>query len=566
MVAYSVFMVNSAATPESALPPPRTPSESSAIPLPTEESSPPCPLCPFLAERFEVYRQIAYWKAMHQRARQREQKLQLRNAELEAQVRLQQQQIFGTKTEKQTATSEAQPQPDPAPRPKKPRGQQRGTTGHGRRDYSHLPEVVQERVLPQEQCQCCQCGKPFASAGTTEESTILEVEVKAHRRLIRRQRYRPTCDCPEQPKILTAPPAPRVIPKSIFGVSIWVTLLLDKYLFYRPTYRLLEDLRSHDLDLSLGSLTDGMAKLVPLFEPLYQACIAHSQEQDLWHADETRWQVFATIEGKVGYRWWLWVFHSADVVVFVLDSGRAHDVPETHLGSVEEGILVVDRYSAYKAIKPVKEGLILLAFCWAHVRRDFLAVGRGQPAQLEWALGWVERIGELYHLNDQRLQVQEEPEAFRRADADLREAITRMEQQATEELAQEQVPPEQRKVLESLQNHWEGLTLFVDRPWVPMDNNKAERAQRGPVVGRKNYYGSGAVWSGQLAAMLFGVFQTLSLWNLNARKWLTGYLEACAESGGRAPADAESYLPWNLDEARRMEWALEPDEIPQDTS
>jgi len=48
---------------------------------------------------------------------------------------------------------------------------------------------------------------------------------------------------------VTAPPPPRLIPKSLLGISIWVSVLLDKYLFYRPTYRLLEDLRSHGLDL-----------------------------------------------------------------------------------------------------------------------------------------------------------------------------------------------------------------------------------------------------------------------------------------------------------------------------
>ena len=61
---------------------------------------------------------------------------------------------------------------------------------------------------------------------------------------------------------------------------------------------------------------------------------------------------------------------------------------------------MVDRYKAYQAIDKVKSGLIILAFCWAHVRRDFLAVARTWPGAGGWALGWVERIGELYHLND----------------------------------------------------------------------------------------------------------------------------------------------------------------------
>ena len=41
-----------------------------------------------------------------------------------------------------------------------------------------------------------------------------------------------------------------------------------------------------------------------------------------------------------------------------------------------------------------------------------------------------------------------------------------------------------------------------------MDNNQAERALRGPVVGRKNYYGSGAQWSGELSAALFSLFRS----------------------------------------------------------
>ena len=44
-----------------------------------------------------------------------------------------------------------------------------------------------------------------------------------------------------------------------------------------------------------------------------------------------------------------------------------------------------------------------------------------------------------------------------------------------------------RPILESLHNHWGGLTVFLTRPEVALDNNSAERPLRTPVVGRKNY-------------------------------------------------------------------------------
>jgi len=106
-------------------------------------------------------------------------------------------------------------------------------------------------------------------------------------------------------------------------------------------------------------------------------------------------------------------------------------------------------------------------------------------------------------------------------------------------------------VLSSLHNHWDGLTVFVERPEVAMDNNTAERSLRNPVVGRKNYYGSGSVWSAHLAAMMFSVIQTVLLWGLNPHHWLHAFLQACADHGGQSPTDLSAFLPWQMTPERR---------------
>jgi transposase len=116
----------------------------------------------------------------------------------------------------------------------------------------------------------------------------------------------------------------------------------------------------------------------------------------------------------------------------------------------------------------------------------------------------------------------------------------------------------QRKVLQSLQNHWHGLIVFLTHPEVAMDNNAAERAIRNPVIGRKNYYGSGSVWSSALAAMMFSLLQTIELWKLNPRNWLQEYLTACANNGGKAPSDLTTFLPWCMSEDRRVQLAKPP--------
>jgi transposase len=131
-----------------------------------------------------------------------------------------------------------------------------------------------------------------------------------------------------------------------------------------------------------------------------------------------------------------------------------------------------------------------------------------------------------------------------------------MGQQLDTELADPSLRMPVRKVLTSLQEHWSGLTLFVEDRRIPMDNNLSERRLRGPALGRKNYYGSAALWSGRLAAGLFSILATLELWGLNPRLWLQWYLQSCAEAGGKVPEGIEPFLPWNLSSDRRAELSL----------
>jgi transposase len=278
--------------------------------------------------------------------------------------------------------------------------------------------------------------------------------------------------------------------------------------------------------------------------------------------------VFIDHEGKTGYCWWLWVFLGTDSIVFLLDPRRSHDVPEDHFPADAQLVLMVDRYSAYKAMNQVKCGNVLLAFCWAHVRRDFVEVGKGWVELKPWALAWLERIRDLYRYQRQRLKQAPASLEFKTADATLRQAVSAMAAQAEQELGDPHLREPCRKVLNSLQEHWTGLTRFVDDLRITLDNNASERAARGPAVGSKNYYGSGALWSGRLTAILFSVFATLRKQCLNPRKWLTWYLESCAEAGGQAPADITGFLPWNLSNEKRRELAIEPNHAaePNDTS
>jgi len=165
-------------------------------------------------------------------------------------------------------------------------------------------------------------------------------------------------------------------------------------------------------------------------------------------------------------------------------------------------------------------------------------------------MGWVDRIGELFCLYEQREQASARSVEYHRLQGKLRSSLRTMARERQRALSDRELPEPASKLMKSMQRHWQGLREFVCHAGIPPDNNAAERALRLAAVGRKNFYGSGAQWSGQLAAQMFSLLMTVKAWQINPRTWLTDYLNACATAGNRAPADLKPYLPWSMDAAR----------------
>ena len=203
---------------------------------------------------------------------------------------------------------------------------------------------------------------------------------------------------------VTAPPAAKLIPKSLLGTSVWVEILLDKFASYRPTQRLLEQWRLLGLDLAAGTITDGLQRLEPLFAPIFRKPCCNATASRItskpmrpvgwfsWNS-KARWALAGGCGSSTATIPWCTSWMTRVVITYRKIITRAK----------AGGVLMVDRYSAYKAMLQVKNGSLILAFCWAHVRRDFVRVGKGWPELKPWALEWLRRIRDLYRLNRQRL-------------------------------------------------------------------------------------------------------------------------------------------------------------------
>ncbi len=197
---------------------------------------------------------------------------------------------------------------------------------------------------------------------------------------------------------------------------------------------------------------------------------------------------------------------------------------------------------------------------WAHMRRDFIQCAAAQVDLTGWCQAWLGQIAAIYRLNEARLArydptLERQSAVFDAAQDALQAALDSLFARAGRELDRLQEHAREGKALRSLVNHREGLSVFLERPRTPMDNNLAERLLRGPVIGRRLSFGSDSETGAKLAALMYSVVGTLNLNGIDVLRWLEAWLAACAENGGRPPADLSPWLPWSMDDARQRELA-----------
>ena len=515
--------------------------------------------------------EVGYRLSMHEKALAKIEKLENIIKHQKGQIRDLKKRVFGKKSEKKNSNKKDGNGPkNKGAGNTNNRGQQPGTKGHGHTKRPDLPCIEESANFP-EPPKCSKCGIEYTLDGQ-EESESIEVEVKAYTRVIKRSCMKKGCNCTGIPNTITAPITPKLFTRSPYGISIWENVLLSKFRYCQPTNRLLGQFTEMGLPISAGTITGGLQRLKELFKPIYDALYEQQMTEDRFHNDESSWKVFESVDGKIGNRWWLWVSRSPSVVFFKIAPGRGANVVVEHFNNTRQQkiIVICDRYSAYKSLAR-QLPFITLAFCWAHVRRDFLDAARKYPELEKWALDWVKTIGELYHINnkrredfDQKLPVlawqsatfqKEQDKLLSKIDIMAEERDSTIVKYDPDNANSTLLTEVKFKILISLKKHWEGLTVFIEHPEVPMDNNNGEQSIRNPVTGRKNFYGSGSLWSSELAAMMFSIFQTLVLCGLNCHHWLRLYLTACAENNGNPPADLSPFLPWKMDKERRQQLA-----------
>lgn len=524
--------------------------------------------------------QALAWKTSYFRERDRavafELAESLRQEELEelrdkvkkqaAQIIELQKQMFGDISERGASRkkpgAEIEPKPESVDEGKK-RGKRHGAKGHGRKQDKGLePEIIDQDI--EQEDKLCPCGGEYELTDLPPlESTVTQFLEKAVQLLIRRRKVLRCCKkCGKQGSIKTAKKLAQIIPRSKYSTEFWQFVLEEKFWLQRPTNRTRKKLMSMGIDARPGTLNNGLKLMheARLFEVMYEAILERNRAAAQRGMDDTGWKVFADVEGKSSNRWYMWVSVTQDTTLFILDPRRSNEVICSLLDGVSAGIIVCDRHSSFKCFAE-KYGFTL-AFCWVHQRRDFIKLKEGYAEHADWAHSWLERIDALIAQNKVRVAAQGDEERFRTQDYILRQMVSQMKSDIDRGLRKRTLPKERRDELKSLEEHWAGLTVFVDHPSVPMDNNESERALREAVLARKSYYGSRAVWSGEFTSHLMTIYATLELNGINPGTWMSEYLKACAANDGLPLPDKQiqKFYPWNYKKRTPTDRASTPPE------
>jgi transposase len=201
-------------------------------------------------------------------------------------------------------------------------------------------------------------------------------------------------------------------------------------------------------------------------------------------------------------------------------------------------------------------------WCWSHIRRYFVRAGDAHRDLQAWTQAWLERIGALYRAHSALAAAPTGSPQWAQAAAQLDTTLQVIDTERHAQAANAHLMhPAAVKVLATLDREWDGLIRHREFPELPLDNNASERALRGPVVGRKNFYGSGSKASAELAGRVWTITATAERAGLNPLVYLGAYLHACAQTAGTPPSGTalDRFLPWALNPDDHAAWTRHPD-------
>lgn len=388
--------------------------------------------------------------------------------------------------------------------------------------YPNLPvrEVVIDMVpVP----NCKSCGSDMQDSGMTENSEQLTVIPKKYEICLqKRKKYR--CSCCHG-DLQTAPAPERIMEGSTYSDEMIMDVALSKYCDLIPIRRYVAMAeRARVKDIPAQSLIECTHYLANFLISVYLKIKEGVLSSKIVQADEAPHRM---LEGSDKKAWYLWGFSTKTVCYFECHGSRSGDVASEVLVYSLCEILVSDVFTGYgKSTREVNEirrknnkPEIKSAYCNVHARRYFFKAQNYPEAKF-----YLDQYVEVYKLESHIKE--KSPDEAPEIRGKMRPHFEAMRDKAMEDLIPTSEKGKLGKALRYFLENFEGLTLCLKNPEIPLDNNSQERLLRSHVVGRKTWYGTHSERGARTAAILFSIVETCKLNNVNPREYIPAVVEA----------------------------------------
>jgi transposase len=343
------------------------------------------------------------------------------------------------------------------------------------------------------------------------------------------------CPCCEG---VTRAALPLGVPASGYGerLTAIVALLSGGYrLSYRQVSAVMADL--FGVRLSRG----GVGRLRQEVNEAVRGAVDEAKEyvqgQSVMHSDETSYPVGNRDGGNPQRtKGWLWVLVTPMVSFFEVVLSRSQATAKALMGEDFAGIVISDRYSAYRWIEVTRWQV-----CWAHLKRDFTAMADRSGVSGEIGEALLRRQRRLF-----RWWHRVHDGTWTRADFIERVKPLRAGVKAELEAATalpignaEKTPLAKTiRTCQQLLQVEPALWTFVQTPGVEPTNNAAERALRPAVIWRRTSFGAQSAQGSLFVSRLLTVVTSLKAQHRNVLDFL---IHTCAATRLKQPTP--SLLP-----------------------
>lgn len=403
--------------------------------------------------------------------------------------------------------------------------QRKKKRGQREANLAHLPVERIEYTLP-EGTPCAVCHQPL-HAMSTEVRRELQV-VPARVTVVEHIQHLYSCRTCEHEAVQTPirkAPMPRPLyPGSLASASLLAEVLHQKYTLSLPLYRQAQEWERQGIPLSRQTLANWVIYVDNTWlRPVYQQLQELLRDCPILHADETPVQVLQEAARRPDQQSYMWLYQTGahtgmpPIVLYDYQTTRSGEHPRRFLAKFQ-GFLHVDGYPGYHGLPDV-----ILVGCWAHARRKFQealkslpAAQRNGPHAVRKGLDYCNRLFAIERTVqegtvDERYRIRQEQSRIV-----LAEFKSWLEQQHSLALPQS---PFGKAVTYCL-NQWGALTTFVQDGRLSLDNNRAERAIKPFVIGRKNWLFANTPRGARASAVVYSVIETAKANGLNPRAYL----------------------------------------------